>query len=90
MTTNEEHALRLVYYGDGTITGNGKLENRLQSSAIIKRTYPTEINIAQTFFNKNKRALAKRFLVTGKYSGQPVADYIFTEMLTRGFVCPIM
>ena len=88
MTTNEEHALRLVYYGDGTITGNGKLENRLQSSAIIKRTYPTEINIAQTFFNKNKRALAKRFLVTGKYSGQPVADYIFHGDVNKGICLP--
>ena len=88
MSDKEEHALRLVYYGDGTTTGKGKLENRLQSSSLIKKAYPTEISIAQDFFNKNKRALAKRFLVTGKYLEQPAADYIFRGDVNKGICLP--
>lgn len=88
MSDKEEHALRLVYYGDGTTTGKGKLENRLQSSSLIKKAYPAEIRIAQDFFNKNKRALAKRFLVTGKYLEQPAADYIFHGDVNTGICLP--
>lgn len=88
MTANEEHALRIVYYGDGTTNGKGKLEDRLTSSALIKNVYPIETNIAQEFFDKNKRALAKRFLVTGKYLEFPKSDYIFHGDVNKGICLP--
>lgn len=88
MTAIEERALRLLYYGDGTTNGSGKIEDRLASSSLIKKAYPDENSIAQAFFNKNKRALAKRFLVTGKYLEQPVADYIFHGDVNKGICLP--
>lgn len=88
MTAIEERALRLLYYGDGTTNGSGKVEDRLQNSSFIRKAYPTEKSIAQAFFNKHKRALAKRFLVTGKYLEQPVADYIFYGDVNKGICLP--
>ena len=88
MTAIEERALRLLYYGDGTTNGSGKVEDRLQNSSLIKKAYPTEKSIAQAFFNKHKRALAKRFLVTGKYLEQPAADYIFHGDVNKGIYLP--
>lgn len=87
MTSNEENALKLVYYGDGTVDGTGKIENRLKNST-IKTTYLNEISISQAFFNRNKRKLAKRFLITGINFDKPAADYIFYGDVNKGICLP--
>ncbi len=88
MTEEEENALKLVYYGDGTIDGTGKIENRLATSKCIKEAYKDEVRIAQAFFDKNRRKLAERFLVTGKYLDSPKADFIFYGDTNNGISMP--
>lgn len=80
----EENALRLIYYGDKTLDGSGELNNRINNSHTIKKEYPKETKIAQAFFDRNRRALAKRFLVTGKYYDKPSSDYIFHGNINTG------
>ena len=84
MTPEEEKSLRLIYYGDGTLDGSGEVENRLMNSRSIKKLYPEAVSVAQFFFDKHRRELAKRFLVTGKYVDQPKADCVFHGDVQKG------
>lgn len=84
MTLIEEEALRFVYYGDGTLDGTGEVSERLKDSRTIKKIYPQKVSIAQFFFNQHRRELAKRFLVTGKYSDMPEANCVFHGNVQKG------
>lgn len=84
MTLTEEEALRFVYYGDGTLDGSGEVSERLKDSRTIKQLYPEKASIAQFFFDQHRRELAKRFLVTGKYSDMPEADCVFHGNVQKG------
>lgn len=84
MTLAEEEALRFVYYGDGTLDGTGEVSERLKDSRTIKQLYPEKASIAQYFFDQHRRELAKRFLVTGKYSDMPEADCVFHGNVQKG------
>ena len=84
MNKEVENALRFIYYGDGTTDGSGKVEDRLKDSSTIKRLYPDKVSIAQDFFDHHRRDLAKRFLVTGKYTDKPEADYVFHGNVENG------
>ncbi|MEE0454440.1 MAG: hypothetical protein UDD86_09140 [Sodaliphilus sp.] len=80
----EERCLRLVYYGDGTTDGTAPVCDRIPNARTIKKKYPQETMIAQEFFDRNRRALAERFLVRGKYLDQPQSDFVFHGNSTEG------
>lgn len=84
MTPAEEESLRFIYYGDGTLDGTGDISKRLKDSRTIKNLYPQKTSIAQSFFDKHRRELAKRFLVTGKYVDSPAADCVFHGNVQEG------
>ena len=86
LTNDEESSLRLVYYGDGTLNGTGPVSNRLTADE-IKNEYFMDVDIVQRFFDRHRRELAKRFLVTGKDSSNPQADYVFYGTNSNGFFC---
>lgn len=66
ITETEIKALLTIMYGDGTLDGKSKSENRLKSTDEVKHVYPTQVEIAQAFFNRNKKELIERFLIYGK------------------------
>ena len=84
MTAAEESALRFIYYGDGTVGGTGNVADRLPDSRTIKQRYPLQTSVAQAFFDKHRRELASRFLVTGKSLDKPNAEYVFHGNVQNG------
>ncbi len=65
----------LFIWGDGTVTGKGKKENRISASEFIKK-YPEKIKNIQELFNKSKRKLIKRFLIQGVNNSKSI-DFIY-------------
>lgn len=79
ITEDEETAILTIMYGDGTLDGNSLAKNRLKNTEEIKKQYSKQVTLAQSFFDKNKKALIERFLVYGKEGKQKniKADYIY-------------
>jgi hypothetical protein len=73
--------IRFFIWGDGTIDGTGKKEDRLSSNEINKK-YPRKVNNIKNFFEKNKEKLIERFLLTGVY--QDKINYIYYGDETSG------
>ena len=90
MTDEEEVALLYLIYGDGTIDGKSKAEDRLGDTNQIKEKYSKEVQIVQSFINRNKKDLAERFLVYGKGGKEKniKADYIYYGTDVTGRLTP--
>lgn len=85
--SNVVESLKKYHWGDGTLTGNGKKENRLKNKA-LKNEYEKEINIVQNFYDKNKYKIAKRAMITGAYhDNQSYVDYIYHGTIEEGVWC---
>lgn len=77
-------AIKLFIWGDGTLDGTGKLENRIDARTFHKEN-PELINIIKNFFYKHKHDLIKRFLITGLKS-EISPDFIYYGSVDEG-VC---
>lgn len=66
--------IRYFIWGDGTLDGSGLKENRV-SSTQLKKENPEKIANIQEYFNKYKKELLRRFLITGVKSTH-AADYL--------------
>lgn len=67
--------LRHFIWGDGTLNGKGNVKNRIGAPE-YKRQFPEKVKNIQNYFNKHKKELLKRFLITGAVSNKK-ADYLF-------------
>ena len=67
--------LRHFIWGDGTLNGTGNVENRI-SAPKYKNEFPEKVENIQNYFNKHKKELLERFLITGVVSNKK-ADYLF-------------
>lgn len=67
--------LRHFIWGDGTLDGTGDVENRI-SAPKYKSKFPNKVKNIQDYFNKHKKELLERFLITGAVSNKK-ADYLF-------------
>lgn len=90
MTEEEEYAFGRVIYADGTPDGKGRIEDRSKDAASIKAAYPAEIQLVQDFLDRNKKALAERFLVYGKEGKDKgiKTDYLYYGTKTAGRCVP--
>ena len=90
MNEEEEVSLLRIMYGDGTLDGQSKAEERLPDTSAVKKEYPADVECAQSFFDKHKKELAERFLVYGK--GGKVknikSDYIYYGTDVAGKILP--
>lgn len=86
MNEDEINAYKLIHYGDGTIDGKGKHEDRLSDDE-MRITYQNEITLVQSFFDRHQNELLERFLLTGKAeSSEAVPDAIYYGTTSTG-VC---
>lgn len=67
--------LRHFIWGDGSLDGTGKVNNRISASK-YKKDYPEKVKNIQDYFNKHKKELLERFLITGAVSNKKT-DYLF-------------
>lgn len=91
MTHEEEDSFLTIMFGDGTLDGRSTVEDRLKNTVEIKEHFSKQATIAQAFFDSNKEALIKRFLVYGK-SGEQMnikTDYIYYGTNVTGIIVPI-
>lgn len=86
----EETSLLKIMYGDGTITGQSDVSDRLKNTAEVKRKYAEDVKIAQDFFDKHKKELVERFLVYGKAGKikNIKSDYIYYGTDVTGRILP--
>lgn len=56
--------IRHFIWGDNTLDGSGKINDRLSANQ-YKKQFPEKILIIQNYFDKHKKALIERFLITG-------------------------
>jgi hypothetical protein len=76
--------IRFFVWGDGSLDGTGKKENRL-SATQLKKQYPELLKRISHFFNEHKKELLNRFLVTGRFNGH--IDYIYYGTPLNGVWC---
>ena len=67
--------LRHFIWGDGTLDGKGDILNRISASK-YKNTFPLKVKNIQDYFDKHKKDLLVRFIITGAISNKK-ADYLF-------------
>lgn len=67
--------LRHFIWGDKTLDGTGNIEDRI-GAVKYKKEYPDRIINIQSYFDKYKKELLKRFLITGAVSDKK-PDYLF-------------
>lgn len=67
--------LRHFIWGDGTLDGKGDIANRISASK-YKNTFPLKVKNIQDYFDKHKKDLLVRFIITGAISNKK-ADYLF-------------
>ncbi len=84
ITKDEEDSIRWIFYGDYTYDGTGSIENRISNSRTILNEFPLQASIAQSFFDRNRRVIARRFLITGKDESGNSADYVFHGNIEDG------
>ena len=86
----EENSLLKIMYGDGTVTGQSESVDRLKNTAEVKKKYPEDVKIAQTFFDKHKRELAERFLIYGKAGKEKniKSDFVYYGTDVTGKILP--
>jgi len=76
--------IKFFVWGDGTLDGSGKKEERL-SSAQLKKQYPELIKHVGVFFIEHKKELLTRFLITGRFNGH--IDYVYYGTPLNGVWC---
>lgn len=84
LNENIIEAIKLFIWGDGTLNGTGKVEDRIDARTFHKK-YPDLIKIISEFFYKHKYDLIKRFLITGLKS-EISPDFIYYGTVENG-VC---
>ena len=77
--------LRFFIWGDGTLDGTGKKENRLTASQ-LKQKYPEKIKNIQSFFDTIEKELVERFIIKGAKS-EKRPDYIYYGIPEKGMWC---
>ncbi len=80
-----KNSIRFFIWGDGSLNGSGKVQNRL-SATQLKRQYPEKLLEIQTFFDSIKKSLIERFVITGAKSIIS-ADYIYYGTIEEGVCC---
>ena len=75
MSEHVKEALLLFLYGDGTTDGSGRISERLNEQQTIVKM-GKKFDILNTFFYKNRRKLAERFLREGAYLQIP-SDFLY-------------
>lgn len=86
----EETSLLKIMYGDGTVTGQSDISDRLKNTAEVKKKYAEDVKTAQSFFDRHKKELVERFLVYGK-AGKAKnikSDYIYYGTDATGRILP--
>ncbi|KZX12883.1 hypothetical protein [Methanobrevibacter curvatus] len=68
--------IKFFIWGDGTLDGSGKIEERLNAREINKK-YPDKVKNIQTFFNFHKKELIQRFLIDGSTNQNNKPEYIY-------------
>lgn len=76
------NALKMFIWGDGTLDGSGKIENRTKN---VSLDYPDEIKIIQNYFSKNAEKIIYRVLISGAYGDK--VDYIYYGEYDNGVWC---
>ena len=76
--------LRHFIWGDGTLDGKGNIVNRISASK-YKNTFPLKVKNIQDYFDKHKKYLLLRFLITGAISNKN-ADYLFYGDINHCYV----
>ncbi len=85
ITAQEERLFRYLHYGDGTIDGSGKVEDRKDNSYLVKN-HSDYIEVVQEFIDRNERDLLERVLVYGKNGKRDnvKVDFIFIGTKSNG------
>lgn len=76
--------LRHFIWGDNTLNGKGDIENRISASK-YKKNFPEKVKNIQNYFDRHKKELLERFLITGAISNKK-ADYLFYGDINNCFV----
>lgn len=76
--------LRHFIWGDLTLDGSGDIQDRIGAPE-YKNRYPEKVKNIQSYFNKHKKDLLERFLVTGAKS-KVGADYLFYGSINDSIV----
>lgn len=82
-----KNSLRLFVWGDNTLDGSGRVEDRL-SAPQFKKKYPEVVEAIQQFFNTIKNPLIKRFLIEGVQSNSS-AEFVYYGTVEDGVCCKI-
>ncbi len=72
-------------WGDGTIDGSGPVSDRLSANDFTKK-YPEIVDDIKLFFDKIKKDLIRRFVITGVGESSP-AEFIYYGDVSSGFCC---
>lgn len=76
-TNDDVNCIKFYIWGDKTIDGTGKIEDRLSGSD-IKSKYPKVITAINKIFSDIKDDLIYRFLFKGNISGQSINSILYT------------
>lgn len=76
--------IRHFIWGDNTLNGNGKIQDRI-SAIKYKKLYPERISNIQDYFDKYQRELIIRFVLTGVNSNSKI-DYIYYGTHEKGIL----
>jgi len=77
--------IRFYIWGDGTLDGNGSIDDRL-SAHQLGRMYPDLVSSIKMFFDEIKKPLLLRFLADGAHANHP-AKYIYYGTKDEGICC---
>ena len=72
----------MFIWGDGTLNGTGKLEDRTKN---VAKDYYEEIKIVQNYFSQNAEKILYRVLISGAYNDK--VDYIYYGEPNNGVWC---
>ena len=82
LTDDIINAIKLFIWGDGTLDGTGKIEDRVDARTFNKEN-PELIKIIKDFFYNHKHDLIKRFLIMGLKS-EIAPDFIYYGSVDEG------
>jgi len=75
-------ALRKFIWGDKTLDGTGRIEDRTKN---VLTDYKNEINIIQQYFRNNVEEIIYRVIISGAYDDK--VDYIYYGEANNGVWC---
>lgn len=87
LTSTEERLFRYLHYGDGTLDGSGSIDDRKDNKYLIENN-ADDIELVQSFINRNEKDLLERVLKYGKNGKQDnvKVDYIFIGTTNNGIL----